>query len=414
MYGDHGFLLNELRGAFAVLLLGAFAASATAQDESAARVRYARAEAAGAKVRNLADPSGVAVTEVPAGGLLAVVREQADWLQVEVPGGFPVWVYGEYLRPVAEAGMLEVVGKDVRQRPLPSSSTDNYPLSPTLARGTRVRFLAQGDATKALAQDWIKVVSTPGTRGWVAKSEVKAVPENENGSALWAKAVIDAAAKTPTVPVPGGEAATARSGAAVPAAAATASKDARDALRKADQLLDAERAKFNAGQTPDYAAVRKSYEEVLTLAGNDPDMKQIVATRMKEVDLWQEATEIQSQVESDRATYDAAKVEREKRMVDAQKFKDQYAGRFDARGWVERRQIAGQQAPMYLLRYGGDPVAEIICNSDRFEIESFVDYDIGINGRELRPADTTSPIAVRPRVIDISRIEILGARPGAR
>lgn len=384
----------------------------TTQDESAPRVRYVRALAGGAKARNLADVTGVAVLDVPEGGLLAVYRERGDWLEVEAPGGFPVWIFGEFVKPASEAGMVEITGNGVRQRPTPSSSTENYDLRPTLARGARVRFLEQQDPAKPLAQDWIKIVSTPGTRAWVAKGEVAPLADGQDGAALWGKAVVEAAAKLPNAAVPvnaGASGAKAVDAAAAKTAAKSSPKDAKEALRRADKLLDQERAKLNTTQTPDVAAVRKAYEEALALAPDDAGIQSQVAARLKELDLVAQAADLKTQVRTEQQSYEAAKAEREKRMAEAQKSKDVYAGRFDSRGWVERRTVAGQPT-VYLLRFGGEAVAEVVCNSGRYDLTAFLDYDIGVNGRELRPGDPTT-IVPRPRVIDISRIEVLGARP---
>jgi hypothetical protein len=156
--------------------------------------------------------------------------------------------------------------------------------------------------------------------------------------------------------------------------------------------------------------VRTAYADALALAPDDAGVKEQVAARLKEVDLVAQAADLKTQVRTEQQTYEAAqKADREKRMAEAQKSKDVYAGRFDSRGWVERRTVAGQPT-VYLAALGGDAVAEVVCNTGRYDLDAFLDYDIGINGRELRPGDPTT-VVPRPRVMDISRIEVLGARP---
>lgn len=69
-------------------------------------LRYVRVGANGAKLRNIYDAQGLVVLEGKADEVLAVYSERGEWLEVEAPSGFSVWVFGEYLAPSADAGVL--------------------------------------------------------------------------------------------------------------------------------------------------------------------------------------------------------------------------------------------------------------------------------------------------------------------
>jgi hypothetical protein len=394
------------------------------QDEPPARVRYLAAGATGAKARNLPDANAAVVLDVPAGSVLAVYGERAGWSEVEAPGGFRVWVFGEYVKPSGETGVLEVSASGVNQRPAPSSSAEAYPLKPTLTRGSRVRFVRRQDETKPLAEDWLEVFSAPGTRAWVATTELDALAAGQDGAALWAKAVVEAGQR-PAIAIPGATLAAAtpksdakkeKSGDTSNAsktddkAAKSAPEKAREMIRTADKKLDAERAKLKAGGAPDFQGVRKLYEEATLYAGADKDLADTLANRLAEVDTLADADDLRREMERKMAETESAKSDRDRKVKEAAAIRDVFAGRFDARGWVEKVTFAGQPTS-YRLRFGGDVVAEIVCNSGRFDLDSFLNFDVGVNGLELRREQPgATGIANKPRVIDARRIEVLAGR----
>lgn len=398
--------------------------SAAPQEGTPARVRYLAAGAKGAKARNLPDAGAQVVLDVAAGSVLAVYGERAGWSEVEAPGGFKVWVFGEYVKSSSETGVLEVSASGVNQRPLPSSGAEAYPLKPVLARGARLRFIARQDESKLLAEDWIQVYSAPGTRAWVLTSELEALGAGQDGAALWAKAVVEASQR-PAVAVPGaaltvGAAGAAKKGsgdAALEAAAGGSGKGtqaspdkAREMIRTADKKLDGERAKLKTGGEPDFAAVRRIYEEAVLYAGADPDLADTLKNRLAEVDTLSDAYTLRREMEGKLAETEVARAERERKVKEAAAVRDIFAGRFDSRGWVEKVTFAGQPTS-YRLRYGGQVVAEIVCNSGRYDLDVFLNYDVGVNGLELRREQPgTTGIATTPRVIDVRRIEVISGR----
>lgn len=401
------------------------------QDEPQSRVRYLVAGANGAKARNLPDANATVVLDAAAGSVLAVYGERAGWSEVEAPGGFRVWVFGEYVKPSSETGVLEVAASGVNQRPTPTSSAEAYPLKPTLTRGSRVRFVRRQDETKPLAEDWLEVFSAPGTRAWVATTELDALAAGQDGSALWAKAIVEAGQR-PAVAIPGATLAAASSKTAKSDeknAKTTDAKDgakdgaktddkvakaapekAREMIRAADKKLDGERAKLKSGNEPDFQGVRKQYEEAVLYAGADKDLGDTLANRLAEVDTLADAYALRHEMERKMAETESAKADRDRKVKEAAAIKDVFAGRFDARGWVEKVTFAGQPTS-YRLRFGGDVVAEIVCNSGRFDLDSFLNFDVGINGLELRREQPgATGIANKPRVIDARRIEVLAGR----
>src|SRR5204862_447825 len=65
-------------------------------------LRYLRVGSNGATARNLGDANGVSIAKLSAGTLVAVYEEHGDWLECEVPGGFEIWVYGQYIKASSE------------------------------------------------------------------------------------------------------------------------------------------------------------------------------------------------------------------------------------------------------------------------------------------------------------------------
>ena len=94
--------------------LGLVSETGLAQESTGLRY-YARAKGSGAKVYTLYDTKSEVLRELGAGSLVGVYDDRAGFYEVEVPGGMPVWVYGEYLREVAN-GTYEVTGSRVAER----------------------------------------------------------------------------------------------------------------------------------------------------------------------------------------------------------------------------------------------------------------------------------------------------------
>ncbi|MCY3004269.1 MAG: SH3 domain-containing protein [Planctomycetota bacterium] len=384
-------------------------AGASNSAETPKFLRFVRAGANGAKLRNIYDEQGVALSELSAGALLAVHGERAGWLDVEIPGGFPVWVFGEYLTPTSESGMLQVSGNDVRMRPKPSSGADSLPLRQLLARGTKVKMLGRNDMSKPLGEDWVRVTAPAGTRGWVATGQTEALAAGTDGATQWAAAVTAARAAAASAPAIATDGANSGGG----SIAANETGNVTSALAAADKALAAERAKQERGEAANYDAVKKSYEDVLAL-NPAPSTAELVKERIELCAAYADGLRLSAELQNQKASIDAALRRRQEDMEKAAKSQP-FDGRFDGRGFVETARLPGSDKPIYLVRFSGVAVAELQCSSGRFNLADFVGCEIGFNGREVRGgiASTNSALA-RPHAIDLARLEILTAAPVRR
>lgn len=379
-------------------------AAAPKQGETPKFLRYVRAKAEGAKIRNIYDAQGLVVLEAKEGDVLAVYGERGEWLEVEAPGGFSVWVFGEYLAPAAEAGTLQVTGEGVLMRPSPSSATDSLPLRQRLGRGERLRLIGRRDLSKPMAEDWVNVWSPPHARAWVASAQVEALAAGVDGAKLWAAAVATA---RPMVSTPIVDA-SAKAGAGA-GAGANDQRSVAAAIEEGERLLSAARAAEQSGGAPDYASAKAAFEKAVGLAGTGPSAE-LAQQRVKLCSTYEEAWKLTQDLRAHEAAQADALRRREEALRKAEN-RNVFDGRFDARGWVERVVVKGEQQPIYLLRFGGAASAELVCTSGRLRLEDFLDVEVGVSGRELRAAIVGPTAALsRPREIDVTRLEVISAR----
>jgi hypothetical protein len=377
-----------------------------ASAQSQAKLRYVQVGADGAAARNLYDAQGVVVRDLEPGTVLAVHGERSGWLDVEAPGGFQVWVYGEFVTAANEPGLVRITGNGVRMRPLPSSGPESLPLRQHLYSGNEVRLIKRNDPSLALAKDWVQVWSPPGARAWVRAGETAALPAGAKGVQLWAGAVA-AAERTAAEPTAGDVGVTAAAAPAVATAKETA--QAGDRLAKADALLTAERQKDEQGSVPNYAVVLAAYDEVLAVVQQGPTAD-LARSRRQLAQSYADAYQIRVDLEAQRAALEAAAVRRAEEREKAGT-RSPFEGRFEARGWVVREKIPGQKEPVWMVRWSGDPVAELLCSTGRYDLSLFEDYEVGIGGRVVRgPVAGSGQTTVRPRRIDVTRIEVISGR----
>jgi hypothetical protein len=386
---------------------GGNATAATAQ-ETPKFLRYVRAAAGGAKVRNIYDAQGVVIGDVEAGNVLAVHGERSGWLEVESAAGFSVWVYGEYLSPTTESGVLSVNGNDVRMRPLPSSGAESLPLRQQLQKGQKLRMLGRKDMSKPLAEDWVNVGSPVGTRGWVATAQTEALPEGSDGTALWGAAVT--AARKPMNGTPITTASTPQDGATTPANATvtTDSKKISAALADADKQLAAARSAQEQGAPADYDAVKLAYEAILAMGPGEATAK-LVQDRIELCTAYSDGAKLSVELERQKQSIDAAMRKRQEEMARAARSQP-FDGRFTARGRVEKATLPGETKPVYFVRFGGELVAELGCTSGRIDFSDYLGCEVGFNGTETRPAIKSTTAALnRPQLYDVTRLEIIAA-----
>lgn len=391
---------------------GASATSAT--QEAPKFLRYVRAASGGAKVRNIYDAQGVAIADVEAGTVLAVHGERAGWLEVESPAGFSVWVYGEYLTPTTESGVLSVSGNDVRMRPLPSSGAESLPLRQLLQKGQKLRMLGRKDLSKPLAEDWVNVGSPVGTRGWVTTAQTEALPADQDGATLWGTAVSEVRKPLNGTPITG-TAVAGTSGAGNESTASvsnasvtTDSKKISAALSDADKQLAAARSTQEQGGSADYDAVKAAYEAVLAMGPGEATAK-LVKDRIELCTAYADGIKLSAELERQKQSIDAALRKRQDEMARAARSQP-FDGRFDGRGRIEKATLPGETRPVYFLRFGGELVAELGCASGRLNFADYLGCEVGFNGTETRgPIRSTTAELNRPRAFEVTRLEVIAA-----
>ncbi|MDF1798845.1 MAG: hypothetical protein P1V81_06690 [Planctomycetota bacterium] len=375
-----------------------------APEATKATERYAVAKTAGARVLTMPDKKGPAVVVLEAGQILRLAgAKRAAYLPVEIPGGFPVWVHGRNLKPGDEEGVLRVTANAVLQRPLPSTGLDSYPLELRLHGGDMLRIIERNDETKPLEEDWVRVWSAPGSFGYVDASMLDPVADSTVGAQLWQEELALLGERTtlaPSEPVAGEDPLPGAK--PKPAAAPVASKEARELLDAADALLASEREKA----TPDFAAVRAAYDQVLALgAGATYDRDARAGLRL--LGAIQEAKALESDLEAEKIRRTEDVLTRQRRIWEESRKRDPLIGRYDARGVLERKSRAGQPH-RYVLRWGPDLVCEVRCESGRYDLDLFAGYELGLKGL-LTYASPDALLVERP-VLEVGRIEVLKRR----
>jgi hypothetical protein len=373
---------------FTLLACSFLAPAAFAQEKVQAPLRYCRVSDSAAKIYNLPDVKGKVIAKPAPKSIVAVHRERgADWLEVEVPGGFAVWVYGRYLKPTATSGIYEVTGNAVNLRPEPNSDVTSFPLRQRLQSRDQVAVIRQFEPDEPMEETWVCVWSPPGVRGLMPADQVENLSDQEDGHALWSFALASAGTETPKFLAPRDR--IVQQGKA---------DRAEEALKQARQELDVEAGK----PTPDYGRVRSALEAVVREASGSP-----VAVEAN--------VELQrlGQLEETLAVKEELYRERERRRLealDAQRLVWERSRRLDplrevfvVRGVLERR-VGSTGDERYFLHYGGETRAELLCSSRRYDLSHFDSYEIGVKGAgvgELEPGVDR---------IDVARLEVLRRR----
>ncbi|MEM9378752.1 MAG: hypothetical protein AAGB93_02305, partial [Planctomycetota bacterium] len=163
--------------AFASFAVAPTEAATLPVQEAAGAASYLRTNTV-TVVRNFPDGNGSALVTLPAGTLVRGFRTSEGkpaFREVEVAGGFPVWVYGKYLQPTDVEGVLLVTGSRVNMRPSPDLSPNSMALRSKLEAGQRVRLIERAGRAAALGEDWIRVQAPPAARAWVVTSALTAI-----------------------------------------------------------------------------------------------------------------------------------------------------------------------------------------------------------------------------------------------
>ncbi len=394
--------------AMAVLFVIPFASRANAQETP---THYVRAAQSGAQLRNLASKKGQVVLNAKAGGILAVYGQNAGFLDVEVPGGAKVWVFGRSLRETDVPGVLEVTRPKVAMRPLPVAEIRSYPMPQYLDVGDRVWVISRSDATKPLREDWIRVWSPPGARAWVRAEETVALESGAIGADLWKTAVRNVLAErkplslkpAPTDPI----------GTPVAPAATTqetyrpASAEAHAAMAEADRLF----ATARSLEAKDFGPARAAYERVLVLASKGA-LAARAQSQLDQIRLFDDLAKLKLEVtaaEQARAA-EAARLERELEEARLRR-SDPLVGRYQVRGWLEERRVLGEEEPLYFIRWAGEDKSELISTDGRYDLSLYVGFEVGVVGGASRaPIPASSTRLPRPVQYDVLKLEVISGR----
>lgn len=401
--------LRAAAGISACLLL-----CAQAFAVQAAGIGYARAAEGGARLRNLASDKGNVVGDLPQGGLMKVYGETAGYLDVEVPGGVEVWVYGRYLKESGRPGWLEVQRGRVAMRPSPKSEITSYPLPQYLEVGERVWVVQRKDETKPLSEDWVQIRSPEGKRAWVAEGETTSISRTE-GATAWEKestAVREArmaAAQEPVKPRSGGLT-VGKENPETPAKTVIetpVSSEARQAIRDADRLFEAARATTDK----DFTAARAAYEHALMVAPKGTVADRANA-RLEEITAHEKLESLRDEISAAEAERAAERARLQRELDESNRRRsDPLVGRYQARGWLEARKVRGADEPIYLIRWAGSEQAELISSDGRYDLSLFVGYEVGVVGGTSRaPIPASSSTIARPVQFDVMKIEVISGR----
>lgn len=353
-------------------------------------------------VRNFPDRNGASFIEVEAGTIVRAFSTSQGippFREVEVGGGFPVWVFGKYLQPTNVDGVLVVSGSRVNMRPSPDLTPGAMPLrSSKLNAGQRVKLIKRANKATSLSEDWVLIQAPANTRAWIEASMLTPVDKAEGGAA-WKAAAVPLPTKSTA------KAAAAEKPREIKAPRITEETAAQ--LTKADAAFDRV-IELRSPTSEDWREVVVAYDAVIASAPEGTITLQNAQTRHRTAVARMELASLREDVSSQARKHDAelSKVNAYLETREARGSARQ--GRFRERGWLKQQKVDGRTA--WYLSFAGETVAEVVCNSRRYDLSFYEGHDLGILGVEIKPyVVQTATTAAAPPVIDIGRIEVLAA-----
>ena len=384
-------------------VLSAGAVLTLAQSAGETDVQYGKISGDGVHIRNLPDVDGMSIATPERGSLVRIHGELAGWNEVERPGGFAVWVFGRYLRPVeGQDGVWELTRNGVNIRPLPNSDVINYPLPQRLHAGDRVRVIELLDPAVDPTTTWMRIWSPPGIHAWVRSTDVTPLAPGADGAALWTESMATLTARVappytrPAAEVP---AAPVEAVAARDTAKDEAVVQARAALEVVRKSLEAEIEK----PTPDLGAVRAELEGLLASAPSREVAGEVRRT-IERLGLYDEVARVKSELQRERERRAEEARRRQREAWDASLTRDPLGHVFVSRG-VLLRETDTAGTPRYRLRFGKEYVSEVVCASGRYDLDAYTGFEIGVKGETLLTTGAADSI-----VIDVHRLEVTARR----
>ncbi|MEM1449111.1 MAG: hypothetical protein AAF957_06930 [Planctomycetota bacterium] len=374
-------------------------------QETAGEATYLRTRTVSV-VRNFPDQNGSSLSTLPAGTLVRgfrVSEGKPPFREVEVAGGFPVWVYGKYLQPTDVDGVLLVTGSRVNMRPSPDLTPNSMALRSKLEAGQRVKLIERAGRAAALGEDWVRVQAPPTARAWVLADALTAI-EPVAAAAEWTRA-------NPPLPTRPARTATAATRPASASGAANADVTPAISASLLDELAAADRAYDAADslRSPTAEAWRDvviAYEGVVAKAPAGSVTRQNATQRLERARVQMEVAALREDYNAKAREHDD-EVDKINRYLDEQRMrKTARWGRFAERGWLQARKIAGERR--YFLIFSGSTMAEVRCASARYDLSLFEGFEIGVLGDEIAPSVSATPTSrALARIIDIERIEVI-------
>lgn len=372
--------------------------------------RYVKA-VQGAKVRNFQDLQGLAFHTLAGGELLQVhsqSRGAVRFYEVSAPAGFPVWVFGKYLQETGAEDVMRVTGSHINMRPRPDSSAASMPLRARLMTGDKVAYVSRRDPALALTQDWVKIWSPESARAWVRVEDTEPVDSPTAAAAEYAsrKRVLK---NKPLASKGGGVVAASVPKPRIP----EVSEAAIAALKAAD--AEFEQVTQAGPATPaQLGQIEAAYGKVLSLAPSGSHTYKLAQQQLERVTIQRSLADL-------RAEMAAAKEANTKRLDElvlensrAELKKTTSWGRFHARGWLEREEPTKDE-PRFYLRWDGERKAEVVCGQGRYDLESYVGFQLGVQGHTRRPAQPASLNGpAEPQVLDIYKLEVVAGSSKGR
>lgn len=208
--------------------------------------RPARTTAERVEARAFFDARSPVVASFPAGTPLRVLEVKTPWARVQAPGGFDLWVHGDFVKWKGSDGTI--ASGRVNARPLPSD--DNQKSAP-LGR------FDQGDAVIRTGHEgsWFRVRAPERISAWVKLEEIEILGAQPEGwDTTWSQA---AAARAPVreeppaplpQPAPGSNSEAAATGAAGTGAATPAPAASKDKPAAAPAAAARAAGRFPAAQ----------------------------------------------------------------------------------------------------------------------------------------------------------------------
>lgn len=411
------------RTTVALALLGAFFAgstalaapvtgSATVQNDGAVYLELKETAVA----RNFPDQNGSPLATVPAGTMVRAFRSSSGkpvFREVEIGGGFPVWVYGAFLQQTDVSNVLLVTGSRVNMRPLPELSASAMALRSKLDSGDRVLMLARANKSALFSEDWVRILAPVNSKAWIAASALGPV-ERAMGKLRWSEA---------NKPLP--TKARSRAGARAKDASASRQAASRPSKRKAasaspvaagviQQLLEADEAFAAAGalKTTTVAAwmdVVDGYEAVIAAAPASSLTHAGASARLEDAKMKLHVAELRDEFGAKRERRDEELRQLNDYLDKQDRKRSARWDRYEERGWLESRNVGGQKR--WYLVFAGNTVAEVRCMSARYRLEVFDGFEIGVIGHEVVPVvQATQTSMAEARVVDIQRIEVISAK----